>query len=894
MHRHIHAILLLIMLVIESTAVLAQQGYQDCIDLRNARLENPGINEAPHLKPIPPQTVQAGKLVRLRLQWCDPENQAPGTIAFNMPDGAALPDNGDGTRSFVWIPQQSGAASVIFTVYEETDTRIRTSITVPISVVDAPASAPQHAITVSAQIPTQSSTDTRDFRVEGRIIAPTGLSLPQRVNYSASDLTGQVYTEGSLPVAANGQWQGTVQLLPGANRIQLESDGAERSVSLSVHYNPGYAFGGLLDLQPDVAYVYEPRLFSVRVALDDIRSKDSTVELIDAETELVITRLRDDGNLANGDEIEADSIYSGLFKLNAIRQGLIHYKVRVTLPDTQQAYSETAQLLVTERLDQEELSRIIAQQAAYEAQLAQAAPNERNMLLRSIQREMARDPMIADAGTTVGSSGVWLVYNNGIAGAVYAPAAGTKGAGATVAGVSSHASIAVDSSPAPYSKYCPQPNTGATTLLSDNAGLIQSSSVSSSKVLAIAAQFWDWGNADDIPRMQQTLSDHGCYDVTYRRYLAKGDGSVEDFKNLGDYGTILISSHGDSFYSGIDSQWQQRFGWNGTGGQVVVDSNMAATPENRIRYEDDLHTGRLVLWGTNLAITPGFVEKYSGVLPNSLVYMSICRGTWNASMASAFINNGAGSFLGYDNYVSVAFCLEMGPTLLDSLLQDDKSLSEAFFPGQLDPYASDVVEFELFGNTDLELQAGDLRDGSFEHGSLSQAWQVNGDARLVSSLGEYDPTDGDSMAILSTGLGYTRTSGSIVQPVCLCEDTTTVSFDWNLFSEEFLEYVGSQFQDDFTVSLVDLDNSQNRFILFNETIDSLAASVQSVNHSFDQDDVYATGWRSFAGKIPGSFSGQSVSLQFSVSDAGDSIFDTAVLLDDIQIRCTSNTATAMQ
>lgn len=912
----------------------AQDYYSTCA-AQTTGFDNPDTNDPPHLKPITAQSGYVGEEIRLRLTWCDPENEAPGTIAANMPRGATLPDNGDGTRTFVWTPVESVETQVTFTVYEESDRSIHTSITVPFNVVDRAVSDPQpYAITLAPEIAAQNTSDIAAFSVSGRVIALTGLELPAEIIFTATDKNGLPHDLGNLPVTENGRWQGQINLLPGLNNINLSFPDGAYSVPLSVTHNPGFAFSGYLDLQPDVAYVNEPRLFTVRIALHDPRAFDSHIELIDINRSRVVATLTDDGDLVNGDEIESDGIYSTLFSVEAAIAETANYQVRVTMPDGQSAFSEPAQLLVTQRLDNTEVSQIIAQQALFEAQIAAAETGEMNTVLQQIRTELAADPRVAEVGISEGRTGLWVIYENGIAGAVYAPVAGTKGGQAnnisrretpaklqliddaeTPGSLDLSTPLSVNRykpgsrQQLPYSRYCRSQVTrennvlidGAstaaslqTTLSTRNVGTANDNAIQSSNVLAIAAQYWDWGEFDDIPQMQQILSDDDCYDVTYKRYYAKGAGSVEDFKNLGDYGTILISSHGDSFYAGIESDWLQRFGWNGTTGQVIVDSNMQASDANRRLYEDDLHTGRLVLWGTSLGITPSFISKYSGQLPNSLVYMSICRGTWNASLASAFINNGAGSFLGYDNYVTVAFCQDTGPALLNSLLKDDQSLQQAFTPGQLDPYAPGVVEFDLFGADNLSLEAGELQDQSFEQNNLTQAWQVAGDARLIQSLGAYLPTDGTAMAVISTGLGFTTQAGSLSQPICLCNGPTQLSFDWNLLSEELMEYVGSQFQDTFTVSLVDKNDMANTAILLNESIDTVADGAGAVEHGFDQNDVYATGWRTYSGTVPASFSGKSVSLRFAVSDIGDSIFDTAVLVDNVNIYCNTPNAATQQ
>ena len=113
---------------------------------------------------------------------------------------------------------------------------------------------------------------------------------------------------------------------------------------------------------------------------------------------------------------------------------------------------------------------------------------------------------------------------------------------------------------------------------------------------------------------------------------------------------------------------------------------------------------------------------------------------------------------------------------------------------------------------------------------------------------------------------------------------TQISFDWNFFSEEFLEYVGSIYQDSFIVTLSEKNNPGNTLTLVSETIDSLAGQVHKVDNSFDQGDVYATGWETTTTTIPESFQNKKVILKFYTTDVGDSIYDTAVLIDNIIIK----------
>jgi hypothetical protein len=70
--------------------------------------------------------------------------------------------------------------------------------------------------------------------------------------------------------------------------------------------------------------------------------------------------------------------------------------------------------------------------------------------------------------------------------------------------------------------------------------------------------------------------------------------------------------------------------------------------------------------------------------------------------------------------------------------------------------------------------------------------------------------------------------------------------------------------------------------LLYKTVDALCSSVFAVSFSFDRGGVYSTGWLNASLPIiPASLAGKSVKLTFSAGDVGDSIYDTAVLIDNI-------------
>ena len=64
--------------------------------------------------------------------------------------------------------------------------------------------------------------------------------------------------------------------------------------------------------------------------------------------------------------------------------------------------------------------------------------------------------------------------------------------------------------------------------------------------------------------------------------------------------------------------------------------------------------------------------------------------------------------------------------------------------------------------------------------------------------------------------------------------------------------------------------------------ENYSLSLLSPDVVFDVGDVYGSGWLSFSYDLS-AFAGQIVTIRFAAGDVGDSAYDTAILLDDIQV-----------
>ena len=174
-----------------------------------------------------------------------------------------------------------------------------------------------------------------------------------------------------------------------------------------------------------------------------------------------------------------------------------------------------------------------------------------------------------------------------------------------------------------------------------------------------------------------------------------------------------------------------------------------------------------------------------------------------------------------------------------------------------------------------------LINGDFEYGNLN-GWNTNGDGRVITQLGTLKPSQGYYMGIVSTGLGYTEKYGRISQSFKVTNENS-LKIKWNFLSEEFLEYVGSIYQDYLKITITD---GQNSTVLMSMAIDQFASnySLSRVSPTivFDRGDVYMTGWQTTTFDIS-QYKGKTVTLTIETGDIGDSIFDSATLLDEISI-----------
>jgi hypothetical protein len=723
-------------------------------------------------------------------------------------------------------------------------------------------------------------------------------------------------------VTPNANWQSPIILLdPGDNILTVTATKGTVVVTdtVRVTYNPYFSFEGPPEVGPDLMFVNEPSKLVVRMRLTAASPgpdgssvvNPATIQLIevDAAGKLVQehTKLLDSGSSTNCDDVQKDSVFSNCLNVAPSAPKTMYFRVRatVTLPGkTFEAFSPVAQVDVVQRFDQTECTQIVSLQkqvkAAYMAALQADGPvKAQAQAIASLKSSS----IVAEAGPASGGGyGVWVRYLTGRVGALNLAPAGTRG-GPGEPGL---------------------PN-----------GAPQTYNVGTRRALTLspfAQEFKVVGAGDEADVAGTVLQDKQCPPFSVDA-LSGSSAMLKYYRAMSTYGVIAISGHGEAYFGGMDTQAKQGLGWEHLGSQEVIWSGEPVTcsalstgkkscnqqgagcsaGETCVKTETasgvcvdhtqgDIMRGRVVIGDETYGVLPSFIQRHSiEPFPASIVYLGTCRSLWNGSMAVQLLGNGAAAVVGYSDYVSNAFAFAEGGAFFDGLLQKDENVLQASSTAQ-DPTLPGRMRF--VGNSKARASEGGLMNPGWDLGKVT-GWKQIGDGRVISRLGVTTPVQGKFMGIISTGLGFTAQSGSLEQPFCVPPATQELCFYWKFYSEEFLEYCGSAYMDRFTATLT---AETGKMTLTDVWIDPLcpydcdgkypceAGSPQckcgqqwktltKADVSFDVGGVFMTPWQTSCKDVSTlAGSGKKVTLKFFATDIGDSILDTAILLDDVTVK----------
>ncbi len=689
------------------------------------------------------------------------------------------------------------------------------------------------------------------------------------------------------------------------------------------------------------------------VTLEKVSSSDAD----DADLVADLGAMYDDGDATtHGDDIAGDNVYSAIIAMEEATAGTVYLRTNV---DTG-TYSDIQPMIVMEPLTTAEWTKVLSApdtiKAQYDANGGTDAENAA-AALAYINANLSTLG-IATADISDDGQGIWFVYESGILGGFVF----NEDDAATSTAIASGTTAPPDSDTATgavaykggrgdgqmtirttngISKWRPLemfPNPASGLYSFSKSASVDENAIGSKTAILLSPYYHQFRGNDDYWGAWQPIKNSVCpkFDLTAKYNISSGDQNItpEDFKNLSDYGVVVISTHGDNWYHGIATWWEDYFGatcnsdpkkcnWLADAfSQVVLLTGYRATDANKLTYETDLQQHRLMVsLGGSLGVLPSFITKYNGTFPDSMIWLGACRSMYNNTMANAFINKGAKSVVGFDDYVASSYCKNIGSALFgetDGMLElspDPVKLSDAF------TYATDThgtddgkgADFLKTGSNDTNFNAAAITNGGFEEGS-AVGWSAVGDYRVRTTLGDVSPRGGNYMGVISTGLGtYTGegySSGGVesalYQSMCIPAGVDTITFEYDFITEEAMCWVGSAYDDTFTATLRSPDDSSVLATAVTETVNSStweflggdyfsggddasnlelcptdSTDEESYGHS---DGTYHVGWESGSFDVS-AYAGQDdpVQIYFYVTDEGDSVWDSAATIDNVEL-----------
>lgn len=753
-----------------------------------------------------------------------------------------------------------------------------------------------------------------------KIIGPSGAESVAVQNAVVS-INGLVFGEADTitvscscgaPVEASGSpfWGSPpLNLTPGDNEITVTAQGADGSIAtdhVRITYNPLFDFDGPPVARPPSIWVGEKTelFFTIPISLYP-NFDPGTVELIQVDAlgnQVAVWNMFDNGAFAtSGDEVPKDGVFSVRLAITHPTVETLWFRVRVkVIPadggTTFNAWSDVITLDALQHFTAQECQAVLgaaqAAQAAFDGAYAQGAGPAQDAALASL----AANPSVVSSGKSPAGNGAWASFGSGVLAAVDGSDPGTRGGGGTPAGYTTIPSAAGTGVP------------------------IQSRSVT---VLSPFAQ--EFQGVDETPEIASSLRAQSCpkFAVDERK---DGAADLAAFRTLNMKGISVIATHGDALFGGLAADAKDRYRWDHEGSQEVLwtgeavdcaklmqtvqscnntNSTCGANAECIFTTAEgtsasgycldntqvDAKMGRVAISGRGTwGVLPSYFSHHSGnkPFPDSLLYLGACSSLWNGSLARELYGAGAKAVVGYSGVVSSAFAMDRGLDFFKNMLESELSAGAAVVSKQ-DPDHEGSF-FRLFGASNLSINDADIINPDFEKGN-SIGWDIQGDGRVISQFGAALPVLGKFMGIISTGMGYTVQTGELRQTFCIPAGKTQLTFYWKFYSEEFVEWCGSEYQDTFQASI---QGEQGTLSTVDVRVDDLcpanqcsgcgskAVPLEPSDLSFDQGDVHNTQWQQSTANVSAFAANGPVTLKFFTTDAGDSIYDTAILVDSLK------------
>ncbi len=667
---------------------------------------------------------------------------------------------------------------------------------------------------------------------------------------------------------------------------------------------PGEISIGEFTMTPDGIFVNEAAELLVRLVVPaNVTLVDSSAKLVRVDNDnkpiAEIGLLFDNGKLENGDEIIGDNVFSGIFSFTSSTVGEVRLRVDAQYREGDQTGdgSTTVKILrILSDLTAQEFNEVANTQKEAADKLGEFIGGNVNNVeaaVGQLAQWFATQPEVQTVEYSSETS-ISILYKSGLYGGMVISVEDQDGSVATRGGVPQ-----MDERKSGKSIPLNRQTVGKTDPPPARANWFKKVSDLDPKIIGNRSVFiyapYEAAFAPHNERVKiQNILNSSDFQFEIDTYINQA-ATVSALFNMTNYGYVILATHGSGGKSFLTGEIVD------TTSEIYQSTYKKLYKENKIYYATNVviaKNGTEKTRANVYGVRASLISSLAGKFPNSVILNNSCESTKNADLENAFTGKGAKTYYGYSKIVSSKFCVEMADTLTRRLAKELKTTGESFLAGS-DPYSTHNATYQMKGANDVRYP-DDLINGDFEFGKLD-GWTKSGDGRVISKLAFINPPGGNYMGIISTGLGFTTATGSIFQTFTVKNTESTLTVKWNFLSEEFLEYIGSQFQDYFRIIIKTPEGQE--IVLLNKTIDGIAAdfgasydgttdpptaipgNLISVSPGivFDRGGVYMTDWQTSTFDVT-AYRGKRITLILAAGDVGDSIYDTAILLDDISIK----------
>ena len=572
--------------------------------------------------------------------------------------------------------------------------------------------------------------------------------------------------------------------------------------------------------------------------------------------------LYDDGNITeHGDEIINDGIYINSVTMLASEEGEILYKAEL-VKDSVVYDSAEFMIEATEKLSDEEYAELknqISDVSQVIEQCIESSGYEYSLgtdeIIRELEDIYGNDISVSGIEVINGNT-FKITFSSGLS--FYFQISSTEDMDTMLRGGGTQTE---------NSQYVIRENEEI------NAG-IPIAAVKSNRILFWAPFDTAWGD-DDEKGITDEIAGLSAYCNSYEQ-ITDAQADVDSLKEICNYGLVILATHG------INGEWIVT-------GECVTDNN---------KHPLELSSGEISICVIYDPYTKNMQTLYmvndqwldsniDGTFPDSIIINNSCESSKTTAIWDALKAHGARTYYGYNGAVTNKYIMFGYGYLLENLLLEGMT-TEASYEITLDAYYGGG-SMEIYGQGNL-IMPFSMNNGTFEE-KLS-GWSSAGDCRALTRLGNIEPTEGNYMASISTGVGNNMVGGAIWQECFIPDEATKLSVDWNFLSAEFLEFIGSPFDDPFYISVSVVDEGCEN-VIGRYSVNSLAEEYGADKTSAGKlvcvspevtlnnfSDIWMTGWISTEFDIS-AYAGKYITLKFSVENAADTAWPTLVLLDNI-------------